>query len=250
MTNLIIVFNKLDIASAFNNSTLEVSENLIDFDLEIGFSEDLDHFHILLPETNIIENSFNSNQDNFNKHNPAFSEILLIQLSEDLSQWNEDFKNDFIKYASSFDNIYVSYHKGPNDGDDIRNGKHRLIENYLEDQAIITIDKYHHEFFMGEEEQLYGVLANAILESKGNFSKESYDDLVKRLIAFISSEESRKETEINLLQESITNVGKEYHSKKAYEYCVKLIPDFEELLKTAEGIDQIKSVLNKRIIKL
>lgn len=239
--NLIILFNKIESHTNFNGrGKIKPCLYLNGFGRNNCISR-------VLSDHPIEENIFSSNDKKLNQIVVEKSEILLIQLSEDLSKWNEDFKNDFIKYASNFDNIYVSYHKGPNDGDDIRNGNHRLIEYYLEDQPIITTDKYHHEFFMGEEEQLYGVLAKAIVENKGVFTDESYNLLTNKLISLI---EPSTNDELELIHHCLTNVGTNSLSLKGEEYIRANVDQYEKLVKSNDGIKKIHKILNKKSMTL
>lgn len=186
---LIIVFTKLESHSDFNGEgTIQVSNFMKEVDEDfnsIGFDEYSDHFHRFLPSTPIIGNTFNANKGNLIDIEPNRSEILLVQLTENLQNWSDGFKNDFISYAANFSQIYISYHKGPNRGDDIRNGNHRLLEELLKDKKVLTTDKYQH---IDNDSQLYAVLARAIVNNQGVLNQDNYDNLVKKLISLFPNQ--------------------------------------------------------------
>lgn len=253
MKQLFIVFNKLDIATAFNEIKDSVDRFLIDFENEIGFSEDLDHFHRLLPNQPIIGNTFGTNTEGFKSIKTEQSEVLLIQLSENIALWNDDFKEDFKAYAAQFDKVFISYHLGANKGDDVKYGSHRLIEDFIEqkkENKLITTDKYHHEFSLEGEDQLYGFLAKLIVENRGEFDESIYTSLVEKLLSFFSLKDSNDKNELQLIYDCKTNIGTEYLSETSKEYCIKTIANYNSLIKTDSGIKEIHDILDKRIIKL
>lgn len=239
--NLIILFNKIESHTNFNG------RGKIKPCLYLNGFGGSNSFIRVLPKRSIENCVFSSSDNILNLGVVKHTEILLIQLSENIKAWNENFKNDFISYVSNFDTIYISYHRGPNDGDDIRNGNHRLIENYLEGQPVITTDKYHHDFFMGEEEQLYGVLARAIVDNKGVFTEESYNSLVDKLVSLI---EPSTNDELELIHHCLTNLGTNSLSLKGEEYLKSNINQYEELIKSAEGQRKINKILHKKSMTL
>lgn len=250
---LIIVFTKIESHSDFNGEgTIEVSKLMKDVDEDfnsIGFDEYSHHFHRLLPLVPIKGNTFHTNEANIKALKPDHSEILLIQLTENLENWSKEFIAEFIAYASNFDQVYISYHKGLNNGDDIRNGNHRLLEEYLKDKEIFTTEKYQH---IDDDSQLYAVLARAIVENKGSFSKKSYDELIKRLIAFFPSlEDITKENHRNVIQKVIKDISSiqnykatnaeieivnTYLEKAGQNYAQLYLDDKKLLLKHLNGI--------------
>lgn len=237
---LIIVFTKIESHSDFNGEgTIEVGEYLHYRDLEsrkrIGFHLRANHFCRISPDLKVLDNTFSKEKSNLKGIEVTSTDIILIQLKENLNDWSDEFRNDFIEYASKFDQVYISYHKGPNDGEDIRNGNHRLLEGFLKDKEVITTEKHQH---IDNENQLYAVLARAIVKSKGNFTKESYDDLVEKMVDFFPKDEeineaNERKAKLKLLYNLLgTNISNE--TRKSYQ---NLKTQYEELPNLPSAID-------------
>lgn len=252
---LIIVFTKIESHSDFNGQgTIQVSNYMKDVDDDfnsIGFDEYSHHFHRLMPSIPIKGNTFSANEDNLNGLEPNHSEILLIQLTENLKSWNIEFKNEFIKYASKFDQVYISYHRGPNDGEDIRNGNHRLLEGFLKDKEVITTEKHQH---IDNDNQLYAALARAIVKNEGSFTKEYYDDLVKKMVDFFPKDEELNEANerkaklkllYNLLGLSISGETRKSYQNLKTEYDE--LPDLPSVI-DGDFVRTVRDIILEKVI--
>ena len=199
MKNLIIIFNKMDIATAFNEGVEDcVDDYLYDSDSKTGFSEDFDYFHRLLPTQPIIGNTFPTNGNGF-KNEVSHSEILLIHVSNKVNEWDNDFKEQFANYSNQFEKVYISYHES-----DMESGKHKLIEDIINKPPVLPEKYHHHEYEYGteNEEQIYGFLAKAIVENEGVFNTDTYNNTIEKLISFFPSNEEIYET--SLLNKKLT----------------------------------------------
>jgi hypothetical protein len=265
MKDLIILFNRIESHINFNpidenekpaKYLFESTKNNEGVRIYNGFGEEKnsDHFHRLLPNQSIIGNTFGTNTESFKSIKTKHSEVLLIQLSNNILKWKEDFREDFKAYTAQFDRVFISYHLGANKGDDIRNGNHTEIAKLIphQNENIITTDKYHHEYLMGgtKTAQLYGSLATAVSENKGQFSNETYSELIKKMLSFFSFKESEQNREIDLIRDILTNMGSGNQSKESYNYCLKKIPNFKSIVDTEEGRKLTRKILDKRLNKL
>lgn len=246
---LIILFTKIDNHSDFNGEeTVNVGEYLHYRDTQTrkrkGFHHRANHFCFISPGLKTSNNTFSFEDSPFDTIEVADSKIILIQLTDNLKKWSDEFKSDFIAYASNFDQVYISYHKGPNNGDDIRNGNHRLLEEILEDKEVFTTEEYQH---IDNDNQLYAVLARAIVENEGVFTKDNYNALVDRLVSFI---EPSTNDELELIHHCLTNVGTNSLSLKGEEYIRANVDQYEKLVKSNDGIKKIHKILNKKSMTL
>jgi hypothetical protein len=254
--NLIIIFTKIESHTNFNGAnTIDVNVFMNEMDEEYNlssFGARSDHFHRLLPYQPIIGNTFGTNTEGFKNINAEHSEVLLIQLYNNIEDWKEGFGEDFKKYAAQFDSVFISYHLGQGNCD-IDNGNHRLIEDFIEqkeENKLIWVDKYSHILSTEIEPQLYGFFAKSIVDNNGVFDEPMYTNLVEKLLSFIEIKDSKDKNEIQLILDCKTNIGTKYLSEKSKEYCIKTIANYESLITTDAGIKDIHDILDKRIIKL
>lgn len=217
MKNLIILFTRIESHSSFNpigsqNSVgiyLYRSKKINEERVYNGFHKNAHHFNRIKKEFSLFNLAF-SHCNEF-KETVLDSEILLIHVSNKVSEWDNVFEVQFANYVNQFTKVYISYHES-----DIESGKHKLIEDFINKPVILPKKYHHHEYEYGvdNEEQLYGFLAKAIVDNEGCFSKVAYDNTVEKLISFFISDEEIEKTSIlnkkltflhNLLGEKLNN---------------------------------------------